>query len=110
MKKVDYKLPKKILDFYYINKYRQTIVSFDFKTLMLNDKIDYDISLLSYNGAHILCESKPLFLKNEKVTIRLNDPSINYLGKIIDGRCNIKFKFLFNKKNNEYSIILTLII
>ena len=80
MKKVDYKLPKKILNFYYINEYRQTIVSFDVKTLI-----------------------------NEKVKIKLNDPSINYLGKIFDSRCNIRFKFLFNKKN-EHSIILTLII
>ncbi len=78
---------------------------------MLNDKIEnfliMDISLLSYNGDHILCESKPLFLKNEKVKIILNDPSINYIGKIIDSRYNITFKFLFNKKTNEYSLDYT---
>ena len=105
---------KKITEYYYINNYRQTInksVSFDVKTLMLNDKIQnfliMDISLLSYNGDHILCETKPLFLKNEKVKIRLNDPSINYIGKIIDDRYNIMFKFLFNKKVNEYSLDYT---
>ena len=105
---------KKITEYYYINDYRQTInksVSFDVKTLMLNDKIQnfliMDISLLSYNGDHILCETKPLFLKNEKVKIRLNDPSINYIGKIIDDRYNIMFKFLFNKKVNEYSLDYT---
>ena len=105
---------KKITEYYYINDYRQTInksVSFDVKTLMLNDKIEnfliMDISLLSYNGDHILCETKPLFLKNEKVKIRLNDPSINYIGKIIDDRYNIMFKFLFNKKVNEYSLDYT---
>ena len=105
---------KKITKYYYINDYRQTInksVSFDVKTLMLNDKIEnfliMDISLLSYNGDHILCEIKPLFLKNEKVKIRLNDPSINYIGKIIDDRYNIMFKFLFNKKVNEYSLDYT---
>ena len=105
---------KKITEYYYINDYRQTInksVSFDVKTLMLNDKIEnfliMDISLLSYNGDHILCEIKPLFLKNEKVKIRLNDPSINYIGKIIDDRYNIMFKFLFNKKVNEYSLDYT---
>lgn len=107
-------IDKKNIEFYYINDYRQTInksVSFDVKTLMLNDKIEnfliMDISLLSYNGDHILCESKPLFLKNEKVKIILNDPSINYIGKIIDSRYNITFKFLFNKKTNEYSLDYT---
>ena len=86
-------------------------ISFDVKTLMLNDKIEnfliMDISLLSYNGDHILCETKPLFLKYEKMKIRLDDPSINYIGKIVDDRYNVTFKFLFNKKTNEYSLDYT---
>ena len=67
-----------------------------------------DFILLTYEGDHVFCESKPLFLKEDKNRIDYNELNCNYYYATINNqRYSILFKFNINENKKYYSLIYT---
>ena len=102
-------------DLYYIDK--QTIVcndpiKFDIKSLVIKDAIYnfmiFDIMFLTYNGDHVLCDSKPVILKEDKSRIDYDEyDSKHYIGIVNDKNYYVKFNFNINEDKKYHALIGT---
>ena len=100
---------------YYINKSQlisQYPLNFDLKSLVIKDIINnfmiFDIMLLTYNGDHVLCDSKPIILKQDNNRIDYDEHnSEHYIGIVNDDNYFIEFNFNINKEENYYALIKT---
>ena len=100
---------------YYIDKTQiisQYPINFDLKSLVIKDSINnfmiFDIMFLTYNGDHILCESKPLILKQDLSRIDYDEHnSEHFIGIVNDENYYIEFIFNINKEENYYALIKT---
>jgi hypothetical protein len=101
--------------FYYIDK--SNLVSkyplnLDLKSLVIENNINnfmiFDIMFLTYNGDHVLCDSKPIILKEDKTRIDYDEyNSEHFIGIVDDDNYNIKFDFNINEKEKYYALIRT---
>ncbi len=100
---------------YYIDK--STIISqhpltFDLKSLIIKDDIKnfmiFDIMFLTYNGDHILCDSKPIILREDKTRIDYDEyNSDHFIAIANDDNYSVQFTFNINKDENYYALIGT---
>ena len=100
-------------ELYYINN--STIstsskIKFDIKTICMKDFIEnfliFDIVLLSYNGDHVLCESKPIVIKEDKDSVDYDEyGSQHFIAGFIDKNYSMKCKFNFNSEINYYALV-----
>ena len=100
---------------YYIDK--STIISqhpltFDLKSLIIKDDIKnfmiFDIMFLTYNGDHILCDSKPIILREDKTRIDYDEYNSDHFFAIAnDDNYSVQFTFNINKDENYYALIGT---
>ena len=100
---------------YYIDK--STVISqhpltFDLKSLIIKDDIKnfmiFDIMFLTYNGDHILCDSKPIILKEDKTRIDYDEYySDHFIAIVNDDNYSVQFTFNINKEENYYALIGT---
>ena len=68
----------------------------------------FDIMFLTYNGDHVLCDSKPIILKEDKTRIDYDEyNSEHFIGIVDDDNYNIKFDFNINEKEKYYALIRT---
>ena len=100
---------------YYIDKSQiisQYPINFDLKSLVIKDAINnfmiFDIMFLTYNGDHILCDSKPIILKQDNTRIDYDEHnSEHFIGIVSDDNYYVEFNFNFNKEENYYALIGT---
>ena len=100
---------------YYINKSQiisQNPLNFDLKSLVIKDNINnfmiFDIMFLTYNGDHVLCDSKPIILKPDNSRIDYDEyDSEHYIGIVNDNNYFLEFNFNINKEENYYALIKT---
>ena len=100
---------------YYIDKSQivsQHPINFDLKSLVIKDSINnfmiFDIMFLTYNGDHVLCDSKPIILRPDKSRIDYDEyNSDHYIGIIDDDHYSVVFNFNVNKEENYYALIKT---
>ena len=100
---------------YYIDK--SNIVSqypfnFDLKSLVIKNNINnfmiFDIMFLTYNGDHVLCDSKPIILKSDKERIDYDEyNSEHFIAFVDDEKYKVKFYFNINEKENYFALIKT---
>ena len=68
----------------------------------------FDIMFLTYYGDHILCDSKPIILKQDKTRIDYDEyNSEHFVGIVGDENYNVKFYFNINEEENYYALIKT---
>ena len=66
----------------------------------------FDIVLLSYNGDHVLCESKPIVIKEDKDSVDYDEyGSQHFIAGFIDKNYSMKCKFNFNSEINYYALV-----
>ena len=102
-------------NFYYIDKSKiisQHPLNFDLKSLVIKNNINnfmiFDIMFLTYNGDHILCDSKPIILKIDRTRIDYDEfNSEHYIGFVDDDNYGVKFNFNINKNENYYALVNT---
>ena len=102
-------------NFYYIDKSNlvsQHPINFDLKSLVIKNNINnfmiFDIMFLTYNGDHILCDSKPIILKLDKTRIDYDEfNSEHFIGIVDDDNYSVKFNFNINKSENYYALMNT---
>ena len=87
-------------------------INFDLKSLVIKDSINnfmiFDIMFLTYNGDHILCDSKPIILKIDKSRIDYDEHnSEHYLGIVNDDNYYLEFYFNINKEEKYYALVKT---
>ena len=100
---------------YYIDKSNlvsQYPINFDLKSLVIKNNINnfmiFDIMFLTYNGDHVLCDSKPIILKSDKERIDYDEyKSEHFIAIIDDNKYNVKFYFNINEKENYFALIKT---
>ena len=100
---------------YYIDKSQivtQDPINFDLKSLVIKDSINnfmiFDIMFLTYNGDHVLCDSKPIILRKDDTRIDYDEyNSDHYIGIINDDNYCVEFIFNINKELNYYALIKT---
>ena len=100
---------------YYIDKTQiisQHSLNFDLKSLVIKDTINnfmiFDIMLLTYNGDHILCDSKPIILRQDLNRIDYDEHnSEHYIGIVNADNYYIEFNFNINKEENYYALVKT---
>ncbi len=85
------------------------IPSFDIKTIAMKEKIYniliIDITLLSYKGDHIICESFPLILKKDEERISYEQYDCEFLiGKIKSEFYDIQINFKFSNEMSFYCL------
>ena len=109
----DFKENENNEDLYFISN---TIISsnnkikFSFKAFGIKDTIEnfliFDIFLLSYKGDHILCESKPLIIKEDNNSIINYDEyeSNQFIGIIQENKYTVIFKFKINEEENYHAL------
>ena len=90
----------------------QYALNFDLKSLVIKNIINnfmiFDIMFLTYNGDHILCDSKPIILKQDKTRIDYDEyNSEHFVGIVGDENYNVKFYFNINEEENYYALIKT---
>lgn len=100
-------------ELYYINE--GTVVSkfpikFDIKTMCMKDVIEnfmiFDIVMLSYNGDHVLCESSPIVVNEDKTRVDYDDYNCkHYIASISDTRYTAVMKFNFSKEHKYYALV-----
>lgn len=101
--------------FYYIDKSNlisQYPIIFDLKSLVIKNNINnfmiFDIMFLTYNGDHVLCDSKPIILKPDKSRIDYDEyNSEHFIGIVNDENYSVKFYFNINENENYYALIRT---
>ena len=102
-------------NFYYIDKSNlvsQHPINFDLKSLVIKNNINnfmiFDIMFLTYNGDHILCDSKPIILKLDKTRIDYDEfNSEHFIGIVDDDNYSVKFNFNINKSEKYYALMNT---
>ena len=87
-------------------------INFDLKSLVIKNNINnfmiFDIMLLTYNGDHVLCDSKPMILKEDKTRIDYDEYNSEHLFGFVDAdNYSVKFDFNINEKENYYALIGT---
>ena len=100
---------------YYIDKSNivsQYPLNFDLKSLVIKNNINnfmiFDIMFLTYNGDHVLCDSKPLILKSDKERIDYDEyNSEHFIAIVDDEKYKVKFYFNINEKENYFALIKT---
>lgn len=100
---------------YYIDKSNlisQYPLNFDLKSLVIKNNINnfmiFDIMFLTYNGDHVLCDSKPIILKPDKERIDYDGYNSEHFNAIVDDdKYYVKFYFNINEKENYFSLIKT---
>ena len=100
---------------YYIDKSNlvsQYPINFDLKSLVIKNNINkfmiFDIMFLTYNGDHVLCDSKPIILKPDKERIDYDEYNSEHFNAIVDDdKYYVKFYFNINEKENYFSLIKT---
>ena len=100
---------------YYIDKSNlisQYPLNFDLKSLVIKNNINnfmiFDIMFLTYNGDHVLCDSKPIILKPDKERIDYDEYNSEHYSAIVDDdKYYVKFYFNINEKENYFSLIKT---
>ena len=100
---------------YYIDKSNlisQYPLNFDLKSLVIKNNINnfmiFDIMFLTYNGDHVLCDSKPIILKPDKERIDYDEYNSEHFSAIVDDdKYYVKFYFNINEKENYFSLIKT---
>ena len=100
---------------YYIDKSNlisQYPLNFDLKSLVIKNNINnfmiFDIMFLTYNGDHVLCDSKPIILKPDKERIDYDEYNSEHFNAIVDDdKYYVKFYFNINEKENYFSLIKT---
>ncbi len=111
----DFKEDENMNDLFYINESviaTSNKIQFDIKSLTMKDILVnfliFDIVLLTYNGDHVLCESKPIILRkdNNRVDYDEND-SNHYIAIIKENKYNIIFKFNINEGKKYYALVYT---
>ncbi len=108
----DFKEDENNDELYYIN---DSVIStnekfqFDIKSFInetLENFLIFDISLLSYQGDHILCESKPLIIEEDKSTYNYDDyNSIHYIAIINEKKYSVIFKFNINNGEDYNALV-----
>ena len=101
--------------FYFIDKSNlisQHPLNFDLKSLVIKNNINnfmiFDIMFLTYNGDHVLCDSKPIILKVDKTRIDYDEyNSEHFTGIVNDDNYFVKFDFNINQNENYYALIRT---
>ena len=104
-----------INNLYYINKSQiisQYPLNFDLKSLVIKNNINnfmiFDIMFMTYNGDHILCDSKPIILKLDNSRIDYDEHnSQHYIGIVNDDNYSVVFNFNINKEEEYYALIKT---
>ena len=100
---------------YYIDKSNivsQYPLNFDLKSLLIKNNINnfmiFDIMFLTYNGDHVLCDSKPIILKSDKERIDYDEyNSEHFIAIVDDEKYKVKFYFNINEKENYFALIKT---
>ena len=100
---------------YYIDKSNlvsQYPINFDLKSLVIKNNINnfmiFDIMFLTYNGDHVLCDSKPIILKPDKERIDYDEYNSEHFSAIVDDdKYYVKFYFNINEKENYFALIKT---
>ena len=100
---------------YYIDKSNivsQYPLNFDLKSLVIKNNINnfmiFDIMFLTYNGDHVLCDSKPIILKSDKERIDYDEyNSEHFIAIVDDEKYKVKFYFNINEKENYFALIKT---
>ena len=100
---------------YYIDKSNivsQYPLNFDLKSLVIKNNINnfmiFDIMFLTYNGDHVLCDSKPIILKSDKERIDYDEyNSEHFIAFVDDEKYKVKFYFNINEKENYFALIKT---
>ena len=87
-------------------------IKFDVKSLVVKEYIENflicDFILLTYEGDHVFCESKPIFLKEDKSRIDYNELNCNYYyATKKNQKYSILFKFNINENKKYYCLIYT---
>ena len=68
----------------------------------------FDIMLLSYNGDHVLCDSKPLILYKDDSRVDYDEfSSEHYIGIIENENYHVKFLFDINREQSYYALVNT---
>ena len=104
-----------INNLYYINKSQsisQYPLNFDLKSLAIKNNINnfmiFDIMFMTYNGDHILCDSKPIILKLDNNRIDYDEHnSQHYIGIVNDDNYSVEFNFNINEEEEYYALIRT---
>ena len=94
------------------NLISQYPLNFDLKSLVIKNNINnfmiFDIMFLTYNGDHVLCDSKPIILKPDKERIDYDEYNSEHYSAIVDDdKYYVKFYFNINEKENYFSLIKT---
>ena len=77
------------------------------KDVLENFRI-FDIVLFSYNGDHVLCESKPIIIRKDNNRVDYDENDSNHFISILkENKYMIIFKFNINEKKNYYALIYT---
>ena len=100
---------------YYIDKSNivsQYPLNFDLKSLVIKNNINnfmiFDIMFLTYNGDHVLCDSKPIIIKSDKERIDYDEyNSEHFIAIVDDEKYKVKFYFNINEKENYFALIKT---
>ena len=100
---------------YYIDKSNivsQYPLNFDLKSLVIKNNINnfmiFDIMFLTYNGDHVLCDSKPIIIKSDKERIDYDEyNSEHFIAFVDDEKYKVKFYFNINEKENYFALIKT---
>ena len=100
---------------YYIDKSNlisQYPLNFDLKSLVIKNNINnfmiFDIMFLTYNGDHVLCDSKPIILKPDKERIDYDEYNSEHFSAIVDDdKYYVKFYYNINEKENYFALIKT---
>ena len=111
----DFKEDENMNDLYYINESinaNKNKIRFDIKSLTMKDVLEnfliFDIVLLSYNGDHVLCESKPIIIRKDNNRVDYDENDSNHFISIVkENKYMIIFKFNINEKTNYYALIYT---
>ena len=94
------------------NLISQYPLNFDLKSLVIKNNINnfmiFDIMFLTYNGDHVLCDSKPIILKPDKERIDYDEYNSEHFNAIVDDdKYYVKFYFNINEKENYFALIKT---
>ena len=94
------------------NLISQYPLNFDLKSLVIKNNINnfmiFDIMFLTYNGDHVLCDSKPIILKPDKERIDYDEYNSEHFSAIVDDdKYYVKFYFNINEKENYFALIKT---
>ena len=100
-------------ELYYINTSSSSTsnkIKFDIKTICMKDFIEnfliFDIVFLSYYGDHVLCESKPIIIKEDLNRVDYDEyGSKHYIAGFIDKNYSVTCKFNFNDELKYYALV-----